>query len=178
MRRCHAESIYGRLEGCLQFLCASEWFSLRILCWTWTYSRALLSDVLEIHSEIYGRTGLSFAISRVVVGILHDSSLIVKVTCIFLRNFLGIGFESFLHMHRLLCYREDDTCARGFQILSQGKDCKNMHVTLTIWEGSWRKLAAIDINRPTTTQEIAEKRPVHPSIFERISRTIIDVLTF
>ena len=46
--------------------------------------------------------------------------------------FLGIGFESFLRMHRLLCYREDDTCARGFQILSQGKDCKNMHVTLTI----------------------------------------------
>ena len=46
--------------------------------------------------------------------------------------FLGIGFESFLHMHHLLCYREDDTCARGFQILSQGKDCKNMHVTLTI----------------------------------------------
>ena len=38
--------------------------------------------------------------------------------------FLGIGFESFLRMHRLLCYREDDTCARGFQILSQGKDCK------------------------------------------------------
>ena len=85
--------------------------------------------------------------------------------------FLGIGFESFLHMHRLLCYREDDTCARGFQILSQGKDCKNMHVTLTIWEGSRRKLAAIDINRLTTTQEIAEKRPVHPSIFERISRS-------
>ena len=32
----------------------------------------------------------------------------------------------------LLDSREDETCARSFQILSQGKDCKNMHVTSTI----------------------------------------------
>ena len=49
--------------------------------------------------------------------------------------FLGIGFESFLRMHRLLCYREDDTCARGFQILSQGKDRNNMHVTFNNLRG-------------------------------------------
>ena len=46
--------------------------------------------------------------------------------------FLGIGFESLLHMYRLLYSKEDDACARSFQILFQGKHCKNMHVTSTI----------------------------------------------